>query len=75
MVRNQVKRIIRLVGAISPPARVFGFLLDGLKTKNSRQKAECLQIIDSFLEYVGVNITPTPQVQTESYQQSTIVLP
>lgn len=50
------------MGGISVPGKIFPLLLEGLKTKNSRQKAECLIIIDSFLECMGVNITLTPQV-------------
>lgn len=50
------------MGGISVPGKIFPLLLEGLKTKNSRQKAECLIITDSFLECMGVNITSTPQV-------------
>ncbi|KAH7717073.1 CBR-ZYG-9 protein [Aphelenchoides avenae] len=52
VVRNQVKRIVQNIASLSTPGR----------TKNSRQKAECLQIMDGFLEMIGVNITATPQV-------------
>lgn len=50
------------MGGISVPGKIFPLLLEGLKTKNSRQKAECLIIVDSFLECMGVSITSTPQV-------------
>uniref|UniRef100_A0A914H2Z5 TOG domain-containing protein n=1 Tax=Globodera rostochiensis TaxID=31243 RepID=A0A914H2Z5_GLORO len=37
-------------------------VLDGLKTKNSRQKSECIAIADALIEVMGINITNTPQV-------------
>uniref|UniRef100_A0A915DA60 TOG domain-containing protein n=1 Tax=Ditylenchus dipsaci TaxID=166011 RepID=A0A915DA60_9BILA len=49
VIRSNVRKIVNYMG-------------DGLKTKNSRQKAECTMIADSFLELMGINITQTPQV-------------
>ncbi|KAI1721756.1 HEAT repeat domain-containing protein [Ditylenchus destructor] len=62
VIRHLVKKIVRYMGGICAPGKIFPIVLDGLKTKNSRQKAECIMIIDSFLELMGVNITTTPQV-------------
>lgn len=48
--RNQVRRIVQQMNSIAVPAKIFIILLEALKTKNSRQKAECLIIADSLIE-------------------------
>lgn len=50
VVRNQVRRIVQQMNSIAVPAKIFIILLEALKTKNSRQKAECLIIADSLIE-------------------------
>jgi cytoskeleton-associated protein 5 len=62
VIRNNVRKIVRYMGGISVPSKIFPLVLDGLKTKNSRQKTECILITDNFLELMGINITTTPQV-------------
>lgn len=62
VIRNNVRKIIKQLGGLSVPGKIFPLILDGFKTKNSRQKTECIVITDLFLECMGVNITSTPQV-------------
>lgn len=41
--------------------RLFTYLLDGLKSKNARQRAECLDAMGALLYDFGIGIcTPTP---------------
>uniref|UniRef100_A0A914RD88 TOG domain-containing protein n=1 Tax=Panagrolaimus davidi TaxID=227884 RepID=A0A914RD88_9BILA len=61
IVRNLVKKIVSQISICHVPAKIFPLLLDALNTKNSRQKAECLQLADTFLEYFGLNICANPQ--------------
>lgn len=61
IVRNLVKKIVSQISICHVPAKIFPHILDALNTKNSRQKAECLQLADTFLEYFGLNISANPQ--------------
>ncbi|VDM51286.1 unnamed protein product [Toxocara canis] len=59
-VRTPVRSIVHLVTDIMGPPKVFPLILDGLKTKNSRQKTECLQVLEELLDTTGVAATTTP---------------
>lgn len=48
-VRSQVRDIIRLLHSIHPMTKIFSFLMDGLKSKNARQRAECLDELGHLL--------------------------
>uniref|UniRef100_A0A914YW63 TOG domain-containing protein n=1 Tax=Panagrolaimus superbus TaxID=310955 RepID=A0A914YW63_9BILA len=61
IVRNLVKKIVSQISICHVPAKIFPLILDALNSKNSRQKAECLQLADTFLEYFGLNICANPQ--------------
>ncbi|CAK5107411.1 unnamed protein product [Meloidogyne enterolobii] len=50
LIRNQVRKIVHVLNSISVPSKIFPLILDSLKTKNSRQKAEGLVIADSLIE-------------------------
>lgn len=41
-IRSSVHTIFRLLANIYAPTKIFGFLLDGLKSKNARQRTDCL---------------------------------
>ncbi|TKR95210.1 hypothetical protein L596_009407 [Steinernema carpocapsae] len=55
-VRGPVKDIVQLLAELSSPAKVYPILLDALKTKNSRQKAECLGMLENFIEVAGTSV-------------------
>ncbi|KAL7079082.1 hypothetical protein ACQ4LE_001573 [Meloidogyne hapla] len=67
LVRNQVRKIVHILNTISVPAKIFPNVLDSLKTKNSRQKAEGLAIAESLIEIMGITITNTPQVTMRTF--------
>ncbi|KAL8599784.1 hypothetical protein ACOMHN_052297 [Nucella lapillus] len=60
-VRRDVRNIFNLICNVYPASKFFVFLLDGLKSKNSKQRTECLEEMGCLIERYGVNICqPTP---------------
>ncbi|VDK56206.1 unnamed protein product [Anisakis simplex] len=59
-VRTPVRSIMHVITEIVGPAKVFPLVLDGLKTKNSRQRTECLQVLEELLDTTGIAATTTP---------------
>uniref|UniRef100_A0A914ZKU7 TOG domain-containing protein n=3 Tax=Parascaris univalens TaxID=6257 RepID=A0A914ZKU7_PARUN len=59
-VRTPVRSIMHVITEIMGPTKVFPFVLDGLKTKNSRQRTECLQVLEELLDTTGMAATTTP---------------
>lgn len=63
-VRSQVRDIIRLLNSIHPMTKIFSFLMDGLKSKNARQRSECLDELGYLISKTNTIAIcqPTPQV-------------
>lgn len=60
-VRRDVRSIFKLICKVYPASKMFTYLLDGLKSKNSKQRMECLEELGSLIESHGINICqPTP---------------
>ncbi|MFH4974191.1 hypothetical protein AB6A40_000900 [Gnathostoma spinigerum] len=59
-VRTPVRQIMQLITEIVSPAKMFPYVLDGLKTKNSRQRMECLQILEQMIDTTGLAATTVP---------------
>lgn len=60
-VRRDVRNIFKLICKVYPASKMFVFLLDGLKSKNSKQRTECLEEMGYLIERYGVNICqPSP---------------
>lgn len=53
---------MHVITEIMGPSKVFPLVLDGLKTKNSRQRTECLQVLEELLDTTGMAATTTPGV-------------
>ncbi|CAH0561278.1 unnamed protein product [Brassicogethes aeneus] len=49
-VRNGVKVLLKQISFIYNVARLFTLLMEGLKSKNARQRAECLETMGSIIE-------------------------
>nr|WAW84822.1 CKAP5/XMAP215 [Halisarca dujardinii] len=61
-VRKEVRSLFFQICCVFPPPKVFGFVSDGLKTKNSRQRAECLEVLGVMIQDNGVVVCqPSPQ--------------
>ncbi|KAL4713510.1 hypothetical protein ACJJTC_010495 [Scirpophaga incertulas] len=52
-VRNGVKALFKQICVVYSVTKLFGYLMEGLKSKNARQRAECLECIGHLLETYG----------------------
>ncbi|KAK9876516.1 hypothetical protein WA026_013890 [Henosepilachna vigintioctopunctata] len=60
-VRNGVKSLFRQIAYVYPVSRLFTCIMEGLKSKNARQRAECLEVMGSMIEVDGITICfPSP---------------
>ncbi|XP_014669251.1 PREDICTED: cytoskeleton-associated protein 5-like [Priapulus caudatus] len=55
-VRKVVKNILRLVYKVYPASKMFTYIIDGLKSKNARQRTECLDELGYFIEVFGSTV-------------------
>ncbi|XP_056137708.1 cytoskeleton-associated protein 5 isoform X4 [Lampris incognitus] len=61
VVRKDVRTILNMLCKVYPASKVFPFLMDGTKSKNSKQRAECLEELGCLIEGYGMNVCqPTP---------------
>ncbi|XP_041367175.1 cytoskeleton-associated protein 5-like isoform X2 [Gigantopelta aegis] len=60
-VRREVRKIFKLIYKSFPASKMFCFFIDGLKSKNSKQRAECLDELGFLIELYGITICqPSP---------------
>ncbi|XP_033166310.1 protein mini spindles isoform X3 [Drosophila mauritiana] len=69
-VRNGVRRVLRQVILVFPYVKVFGYVMEGLKSKNARQRTECLDELTFLIESYGMNICPQSAVREIARQIS-----
>ncbi|XP_037539224.1 cytoskeleton-associated protein 5 [Nematolebias whitei] len=61
VVRKDVRAIFTMLCRVYPASKLFSFLMEGTKSKNSKQRAECLEELGCLIEGFGVNVCqPTP---------------
>ncbi|KAJ8281337.1 hypothetical protein GJAV_G00066360 [Gymnothorax javanicus] len=61
VVRKDVRAILTMLCNVYPTSKVFTFLMEGTKSKNSKQRAECLEELGCLIESYGMNVCqPTP---------------
>ncbi|XP_066556633.1 cytoskeleton-associated protein 5 isoform X2 [Amia ocellicauda] len=56
VVRKDVRGILNMLCKVYPASKVFTFLMDGTKSKNSKQRAECLEELGCLIESYGMNV-------------------
>ncbi|XP_024136733.1 cytoskeleton-associated protein 5 isoform X2 [Oryzias melastigma] len=60
-VRKDVRAILTMLCKVYPASKVFPFLMEGTKSKNSKQRSECLEELGCLIEGYGMNVCqPTP---------------
>ncbi|KAJ9598235.1 hypothetical protein L9F63_011056, partial [Diploptera punctata] len=60
-VRMGVRSLFRQIERIYPVSKVFSYVMEGLKSKNARQRTECLEQLGSLIENYGVIVCqPNP---------------
>ncbi|CAO1409163.1 unnamed protein product [Diamesa serratosioi] len=61
-VRNGVRSLIRQICLVYPFSKVFAYIMDALKSKNARQRTECLDELGYLIETYNLTVCqPTPQ--------------
>lgn len=62
VVRNGVHTLLREICLVYPHTKIFSYLMDALKSKNARQRTECLDELGFLIEQYGITVCqPTPQ--------------
>lgn len=47
---------------VYPVSKLFSYVMEGVKSKNARQRTECLEELGSLIEGFGISVCqPTPQ--------------
>lgn len=61
-VRNGVRQLLRQICLVYPFSKVFAYIMDALKSKNARQRTECLDELGYLIETYNLSVCqPTPQ--------------
>ncbi|XP_008189868.1 protein mini spindles isoform X2 [Acyrthosiphon pisum] len=55
-VRSNVRAILKQIAFIFPNTKMFQYIMDGVKSKNSRQRSECLEHLATMIEDYGTSI-------------------
>jgi len=62
-VRSSVHQIVQLLVYVYSPPLIFQYILEGLKSKNARQRSECLDEIGYMIAAHGIGVIhPSPAV-------------
>ncbi|XP_062439029.1 cytoskeleton-associated protein 5-like [Rhea pennata] len=51
-----VHTVLKRICLVYPASKVFGFLMEGVKSKNAKQQAGCLEQVGYLIEVYGLNI-------------------
>lgn len=60
-VRNGVRTLLRQILLVYPYTKVFVYVMDGLKSKNARQRTECLDELGYLIESYGLTVCQPSQ--------------
>eukprot|EP00041_Stephanoeca_diplocostata_P035693 m.1267989 g.1267989 ORF g.1267989 m.1267989 type:complete len:2057 (+) comp24744_c0_seq4:288-6458(+) len=55
-IRHDIHGLFRLIGHTYPSSKMFQHILDGLKSKNAKQRCECLIEASSMIERLGMSV-------------------
>ncbi|RZF35257.1 hypothetical protein LSTR_LSTR012476 [Laodelphax striatellus] len=55
-VRNSVRALFKQIVLMYPVSKFFTYIMDGLKSKNARQRSECLDQLGYLIESVGTTV-------------------
>ncbi|XP_076233452.1 msps cytoskeleton-associated protein 5 isoform X2 [Calliopsis andreniformis] len=62
-VRNGVRALFKQIALVYPVSKLFSYVMEGLKSKNARQRTECLDQLGSLIESYGLSVCqPSPSV-------------
>ncbi|XP_026802210.3 cytoskeleton-associated protein 5 isoform X5 [Pangasianodon hypophthalmus] len=61
VVRKDVRAILTMLCNVYSPSKMFPFLMEGTKSKNAKQRSECLEELGCLIENYGMNVCqPSP---------------
>uniref|UniRef100_A0A8D2LPH5 Cytoskeleton associated protein 5 n=1 Tax=Varanus komodoensis TaxID=61221 RepID=A0A8D2LPH5_VARKO len=61
VIRRDVRAILNRMCLVYPASKMFTLIMEGTKSKNSKQRAECLEELGCLVESYGMNVCqPTP---------------
>ncbi|XP_056135321.1 cytoskeleton-associated protein 5-like [Lampris incognitus] len=61
VVRKDVRAIMGMLCKVYPASKIFPFIMEGLKSKNSKQRAVCLEELGCLIALCGMSVCqPTP---------------
>ncbi|XP_051885307.1 cytoskeleton-associated protein 5 isoform X2 [Pristis pectinata] len=61
VIRKDVRSILNMMCNVYPASKMFNLIMEGLKSKNSKQRAECLEELGALIEAHDLNVCqPTP---------------
>ncbi|XP_014276098.1 protein mini spindles [Halyomorpha halys] len=60
-IRNSVRAILKQISIVYPVNKQFFYVMEGLKSKNARQRSECLEQLGWLIENYGISVcNPSP---------------
>ncbi|KAJ7391009.1 hypothetical protein OS493_021029 [Desmophyllum pertusum] len=61
VLRKKIRNLFKLLTKIYPASKLFNYVMEGLTSKNSKTRMECLEELGSLIEVYGMNVCqPTP---------------
>ncbi|KAJ3202313.1 Microtubule-associated protein, microtubule dynamics during spindle orientation, partial [Dinochytrium kinnereticum] len=60
--RVKIRSILKQICRVYPASKLFGFLLEGLKSKNSRTRTECLEELADIIKKNGMSVCSPSRV-------------
>ncbi|XP_070564717.1 cytoskeleton-associated protein 5-like isoform X2 [Ptychodera flava] len=60
-VRREVRGIIKMITKVYPASKMFTFVMNGVQSKNSRQRQECLEELGCLIEIYGMSVCQPTQ--------------
>ncbi|XP_022781710.1 cytoskeleton-associated protein 5-like [Stylophora pistillata] len=60
-IRKMIRNLFKLLTKIYPASKLFNYVMEGLPSKNSKTRMECLEELGSLIQVFGMNVCqPTP---------------
>ncbi|XP_066276419.1 cytoskeleton-associated protein 5-like isoform X5 [Branchiostoma lanceolatum] len=56
VIRKDVRAILKVITKVYPASKIFPFLMDGVRSKNAKQRAECIEELGNLIEGYGLNV-------------------
>jgi len=61
-IRARVREILKQICSVYPASKLFNYLMEGLKSKNSRTRSECLEEMAHLIQRHGISVCQSAKV-------------